>query len=380
MQLGSYSGTKTERRVGVPRYPYLASPYPSPRLAKCIDMPAPEEDARRRDDALELVALHARCAAQTLGRLASCSAVLSSATRRSSLAALYLAGNREPKAFFEDALGEAGGRYAQLRRLEVAFCDRLTDAHLALLPTGLTALALDACRSLGDGGVEALVRACGASLVSLRLYAAVRLTDSSARHLARCGRLQSLSLSGCTGIGSEGMLSVASRLRRLTELDLTRMPLLDDIAAAAIMQGNPRLVSVTLYANGQLSEAPILSLARAARASLTQLDFTGLNDLADAPLLALGAVASALHSLSISWCLGVTDVGVAAIAAGCPLEVLSLHGIRGLTAAALDALVAHRAASLVALDVRGCIGMGCPQPASLRARLPRVHTFVIHKG
>ena len=97
-------------------------------------------------------------------------------------------------------------------------------------------------------------------------------------------------------------------------------------------------------------------------------------------LLALGAVASALHSLSISWCLGVTDVGVAAIAAGCPLEVLSLHGIRGLTAAALDALVAHRAASLVALDVRGCIGMGCPQPASLRARLPRVHTFVIHKG
>ncbi len=39
-----------------------------------------------------------------------------------------------------------------------------------------------------------------------------------------------------------------------------------------------------------------------------------------------------LRELSLTWCVQLTDAAVTALAAGCPkLELLSLHGLRGIT-------------------------------------------------
>lgn len=76
----------------------------------------------------------------------------------------------------------------------------------------------------------------------------------------------------------------------------------------------------------------------------------------------------------------VTDEGVCALAAGCPrLELLSLHGLRGVTDRSVDALAAHCARSLAALDLSGCVGVRRRSRAELRAVLPLLTCFVVHR-
>lgn len=75
-----------------------------------------------------------------------------------------------------------------------------------------------------------------------------------------------------------------------------------------------------------------------------------------------------------------TDAGVCALAAGCPgLELLSLHGLRGVTDRAVEALAAHCARSLHTLDLSGCLGVERRGRQELRAVLPRLRCFVVHK-
>ena len=118
-------------------------------------------------------------------------------------------------------------------------------------------------------------------------------------------------------------------------------------------------------------------LAAHSAAALHTLDLTGLAKLTDAALLALAAHCAGLRTLLLTWCTKLSDAGVCAVAAACPLEVLSLHGLLKATAASRAALVAHRAATLRALDVRGCSNMPSRDPAELRAALPRLHTFAL---
>lgn len=75
-----------------------------------------------------------------------------------------------------------------------------------------------------------------------------------------------------------------------------------------------------------------------------------------------------------------TDAGVCALAAGCPhLELLSLHGLRGVTDASVAALAAHCRGSLHTLDLSGCVGVAARGRDELRAALPRLRCFVVHR-
>ena len=110
------------------------------------------------------------------------------------------------------------------------------------------------------------------------------------------------------------------------------------------------------------------------------LDCTGLRQLSDASLEALGAGCPALCVLMLTWVVQVTDRGVCAIARGCPhLVTVSLHGIKGVGEASLDALAAGCAASLIELDVRGCIGIpeSIRTPECLVQRWPWLRKFAL---
>ena len=67
------------------------------------------------------------------------------------------------------------------------------------------------------------------------------------------------------------------------------------------------------------------------------------------------------------------------MAAAChEFELLSLHGIRGVTDATIDSLARSCSATLTILDVNGCIGIQKRSKEELRAKLPKLTCFVVH--
>ena len=271
-------------------------------------------------------------------------------------------------------------QFRSLTELNLSFCAGLRDSHLQNLqnPSALRSLTLDGCHGVTDAGVKLVAERCGRALEHCSLYWMKQVTSSSALALSlRCSRLRRLSLSGCQKVDSTGVLALASRCRELVALDLTRLPRVDDVALGAVVQANGGLAELRLYACSQYTDAPLIVLAAHSAAALHTLDLTGLAKLTDAALLALAAHCAGLRTLLLTWCTKLSDAGVCAVAAACPLEVLSLHGLLKATAASRAALVAHRAATLRALDVRGCSNMPSRDPAELRAALPRLHTFAL---
>jgi len=115
-------------------------------------------------------------------------------------------------------------------------------------------------------------------------------------------------------------------------------------------------------------------------AQLHTLDCTGLRGLSDALVVALGHGCPELRVLLLTWVVHATDRGGCAIASGCRrLRTLSLHGIKAIGVATLEALALHCAATLVELDVRGCVNIVEAEraPEGLLRRLPRLKTFAL---
>ena len=100
---------------------------------------------------------------------------------------------------------------------------------------------------------------------------------------------------------------------------------------------------------------------------------------ADGAVAALAACQD-LREANLTWCVQLTDKGVAALARGChSLEVLSLHGLRGVTDASVIALAQSCAGTLRTLDTSGCLGIKEHDRAALRRLFPRLRCFVVHK-
>ncbi len=318
--------------------------------------------------------------AHDLASLAStCRTLRDAASTAAFWARLDLSVAAQPLAFFEAGLSSST-RFAGVCELQLQFCDGLRDAHLRALPAGLRRLTLDACHAVTDDGVKALAASCGKRLELLSIYWNVKLTNSSAIALSlRCPSLTSLSLSGCTGIGASGVLSLASRCRRLTALNLTRLPLVDDVALSTVLQANPAVRELRLFASSQYTDAPLLAAASSC-AGLAVLDVTGLGKLTDGAAIAIGSGCRRLRELYLTWCKALTDAGVCAVARGCPLASLSVHGLDRIGPASLGAIVEHLAPTLVEIDVRGCVGIPNKSPDELVAVLPKLRQFILHRG
>lgn len=86
-----------------------------------------------------------------------------------------------------------------------------------------------------------------------------------------------------------------------------------------------------------------------------------------------------LKSANLTWCVKVTDAGVIAMACGCPsLGLLSLHGILGVTDAAILALQQNCADHMHTLDIQGCISIEHRSRQYLQQILPYLVCFEVH--
>ncbi|KAK9826084.1 hypothetical protein WJX81_000531 [Elliptochloris bilobata] len=264
-----------------------------------------------------------------------------------------------------------------LQVLNLELAAGVTDALLLpLRGAELEVLNLNGCQQVTDEGVAALA---GTALRRLELYWNLRVTDGLLQALARASpRLEVLNLSGCKQVTDAGVAGVARACPRLTHVDLTRCLAVTPAGYAELARHSPQLRELRAYACAAVNDTVLEVFS--VLSELRLLDLCGAHLVTDAGIQALARGCRQLSSINLTWCVQVTDAGVCAVAAGCPsLELLSLHGLRGITDAAVSALAAHCAGTLHSLDLSGCVGVERRGREELRAVLPRLRCFTVHK-
>jgi hypothetical protein len=117
-------------------------------------------------------------------------------------------------------------RFANLERLDLAGCTKVTDSgleHVGRL-RGLAVLDLWSCTRVGDAGLAHLAGL--GSLTQLNLRRCARVTDAGLAALAGSTELHVLSLGACPKIRDAGLAALA-RCRRLAALDLSESAITD---------------------------------------------------------------------------------------------------------------------------------------------------------
>eukprot|EP00884_Botryococcus_braunii_P017701 jgi/Botrbrau1/4614/Bobra.60_2s0098.1 len=254
----------------------------------------------------------------------------------------------------------------------------LEDGDLAFLADcHLTHLNLNGCQMLTDGGLASLIRR-QPDLEELSLYWILNLGSATLSAIGdRCSGLRLLNLSGCKKVDDASFRPALRALPNLVELDLTRCVNLTDDAYVAVAESCPQLRVLRLYACMRETDASLRAFG-AHLHELTVIDLCGAHHITDEGVEALGACHKLSH-VNLTWAIQVGDAGVTALAAGCPnLEELSLHGIPGISDAAIEALSRHCQHCLRTLDVRGCSGVVGRDKQALLARLPLLTCFQVH--
>jgi F-box/leucine-rich repeat protein 14 len=107
--------------------------------------------------------------------------------------------------------GSASSGQSPLRRLDVSFCDRVTDSAMTHVASGLTqlvSLSLSAC-AISDAGVARIAKDLKA-LEVLNIGQCVRLTDKAIETIGeQMGSLRSVDLYGCTKMSAGGLARLA---------------------------------------------------------------------------------------------------------------------------------------------------------------------------
>jgi hypothetical protein len=216
----------------------------------------------------------------------------------------------------------------------------------------LNKLVLAACHWVDD----AVLGECfGVNLRFVNLYWCVNITDEGVSALIRKNvGITTLILSGCNKLTDATMKTIAENLKTLTVLDVTRCPLVTGAGLAEICDSpeiSESLRELNLYAKVQNIDASFYPKIASFR-NLQFLDLCGHLKLTDADMADLLPKLPKLTRLNVSWCIGIGDATVLALA-NSKITSLSVFGIKRISAAAVEQFLETRGMSLVALDIRG---------------------------
>ncbi|XP_040134886.1 uncharacterized protein LOC101954957 isoform X5 [Ictidomys tridecemlineatus] len=252
--------------------------------------------------------------------------------RAGKLRALDLSGTGLPPEALH-SLGQVAG--LQLQELSLHSCRDLSTEAVATLcrqQPGLISLDLSGCSELTDGALLAVSRGL-----------------QHLQHLS-LGKLQRLTDAGCTALGD---------LRELQSLDMTECCLVSgrELAQAlgSVSGAPPPLTSLRLAYCSSLKDASMLSLIPALGPSLRVLDLSSCVALSNRTLQAICTYHTHLSVLRLAWCKELRDWGLLGLeessekSAMCP-QVLQFPQLRQLSLSLLPALTDM---GLVAV-ARGC--------------------------
>eukprot|EP00997_Jenningsia_sp_PLL12_P002994 NODE_1537_length_1133_cov_86.693727_g1250_i0.p4 GENE.NODE_1537_length_1133_cov_86.693727_g1250_i0~~NODE_1537_length_1133_cov_86.693727_g1250_i0.p4 ORF type:complete len:98 (+),score=23.44 NODE_1537_length_1133_cov_86.693727_g1250_i0:789-1082(+) len=83
--------------------------------------------------------------------------------------------------------------------------------------------------------------------------------------------------------------------------------------------------------------------------------------------------------LNLSWCITLTDNGVCPVIQECTqLQLLSLHGILGVTGRCVEALQQYNRGPITDIDLVGCTNVPLRSRSELQRLFPSLRRFLIH--
>ncbi|GJP86739.1 hypothetical protein CLOP_g16728 [Closterium sp. NIES-67] len=249
-------------------------------------------------------------------------------------------------------------RFSHLQHLNLEFAQPITDADLLLLAgKPLVSLNLNACQQVTDQGVTTAAKLLP-NLQSFSLY-------------------WNLSCRTSQNITDTALRFISTSLPNLKSLNLTRCVRATDTGLKYVTSGCTQLEELLLYALSSFTDESLATIGRLSH--LRVLDLCGMKHLTDQGLQGI-ACCTHLISLNLSWCVLITDQSLITVASSCHyLELLSLHGIRGVTDASMAALSASCVNTLHTLDVNGCVGIEDRSHAHLKVLFPKLTCFTVHK-
>lgn len=236
-------------------------------------------------------------------------------------------------------------------------------------------------RGLTDVGLSAVARCCP-SLKMVSICKVVGITDVGLAELAsgcpmiekldlcecplvtgkgllaiaeNCPNLTSVVLDSCVSVGNEGLHAIGRYCPKLQSVSIKDCPLIGDQGIAGLMCTATSSLAKLKLQNLNVSDLALTCIGHYGKA-ITDLYLTGLQHIAERGLWCMGNAMGLqkLRTLVVTRCRGVTDVGLDAVAKGCPsLKQLFLRGGFYLSDAGLKAFM-NSAHALENLQLEEC--------------------------
>ncbi|GAM20836.1 hypothetical protein SAMD00019534_040110 [Acytostelium subglobosum LB1] len=252
-----------------------------------------------------------------------------------------------------------------------------TSPPLALKPLGLLQnLNLSGCLAIKDDTIINIAQ-LNLPLLSISLKQCINITDRAIIQLTQHShRLQSINLSGCTNIGDASIYAITSTCLGLRELNLNKCV---NVTSSSIDKFCKTLQSS--IRSLRLSKAPLavtddtLRLIGKYCIEMQHVNITNNTLVTDHGVNSLTKSVRNIVELNISYCVNISDQGIAMIASACPkLRILRMAGLNSVSSLRP---IGNNCPELVELDVTechkitsdlGCVTKGCPNLTIFKLR------------
>ncbi|KAL9270915.1 F-box/LRR-repeat protein 3-like protein [Drosera capensis] len=302
----------------------------------------------------------------------------------------------------DDSLAVLKHGSKSLKTLDMSSCQNVSHVGLSSITTGAGCLQ-QLVLSYGSPVTHALAN----SLQGLSKLQAVKLdgclvTCDGLKAIGNwCESLRELSLSKCAGVTDEGLSCVVTKHKELQKLDITCCRKITDLAVAHITASCTSLVSLRMESctlipreafiligkrchqlqeldltDNEVDNEGLKSISRCTK--LTSLKLGICLNISDEGLTHVGNHCSKLVELDLYRSIRITDLGILAVAAGCPgLEIVNMSYCKDITDGSLFAV--SKCSKLNTLECRGCPLVTCLGVAAVAVGCKQLNKLDIKK-
>lgn len=208
-----------------------------------------------------------------------------------------------------------------LGKLSIRGSNSVTNFGLSAIARGcpsLRSLSLWNVSSIGDEGLIEIAHECRL-LEKLDLCQCPSITNKGLTAIAEnCPNLTTLSFESCHNIGNDSIQAIAQGCPKLESISIKDCPLVGDQGLASLLSSSSSVLTKVKLQNLNISDFSLAVIGHYGK-SLTSLTLSSLRNVSEKGFWVMGNAQGlkALASLSISSCLGVTDLSLEAIGKGC---------------------------------------------------------------